>query len=353
MSDPTEYVCNSIHEYVPDTVPEPLEDPKNLAYTIPPIQNPEVFSMYKKLLANTWFAEEVMYHQDLATWSTMDRNEKYFVKNILAFFASSDSLVMDNISSRLDCLCSREVRMFYAAQKFNESIHSETYGLLLANLVPELEERNMLFNAMTTISSIQKKCEWVQRWTKSGAPLKYIIIAFLAIEGVFFSGSFAAIYWLKKNGKLPALGFSNELISRDEGLHTDFGCLLYSMLKNPLDRRIIKRIFAEAVDIEKEFMTESIPCEMIGMNAKSMCEYIEYIADRLLVQLGCDKLYGSENPFDFVVLMGCASKVDFFARPPSDYKVSSVIVPSKEQVYEPDTVKLIESMNKVRFDADF
>jgi ribonucleoside-diphosphate reductase subunit M2 len=334
----------------PERVLEPLQDPRNLKATIPPIQYIEVYNMYKKLQACTWTAEEVPYHDDLATWKTMSENEKYFVKRILAFFACSDSVVMDNIDQCLRDLQIRECRLFYALQGANEAVHSETYGLLLSNLVPDEKEREMLFNAVATIPTVAAKVKWAQKWTCSGAPLGYIVVAFVAVEGIFFSGSFAAIYWLKKQGKLPGLGFANELISRDEGLHTEYGWLMYHMLKNKISQEEVHAIFKEACDISKQFMVEALPCAMIGMNAQQMCQYIEFITDYQLRGLGFDPLYNVQQPFDFINLMGIVGKTDFFARAPTDYRAAFVTLGVSQG---DNLLDKVTAESQVCFDADF
>jgi ribonucleoside-diphosphate reductase subunit M2 len=323
---------------------EPILQQNLQRFVLFPIQHHELWRAYKKALASFWVSEEIDFSKDKQDWDNqMNDNERYFIKHILAFFAGSDGIVLENLMQNF---CSEvqlpEARCFYAFQGAIENIHSEVYSLLIDKYVDDPTEKNTLFNAIENIPSIQKKAEWAIKWMDpTHASFHERVVAFATVEGVFFSGSFCAIYWLKKRGLMPGLTFSNELISRDEGMHTDFAVLIYNMLKHRLDTERIYEIIKEAVSIEKEFINESIPCAMIGMNSTLMSQYIEYVADRLVVQLGYPKLYKSENPFDFMQLISMEGKTNFFEKRVSEYSLASVSIDKDKKDSE------------IEFNADF
>ncbi len=323
---------------------EPILQENKQRFVLFPIQYHELWSAYKKAEASFWTAEEIDLSKDKQDWDNqMNDNERYFIKHILAFFAGSDGIVLENLMQNF---CSEvqlpEARCFYSFQGAIENIHSEVYSLLIDKYVDDPTEKNTLFNAIENIPSIQKKAEWAIKWMDpANASFHERVVAFATVEGVFFSGSFCAIYWLKKRGLMPGLTFSNELISRDEGMHTDFAVLIYNMLVNRLDTERVYEIIKDAVAIEKEFINQSIPCAMIGMNATLMSQYIEYVADRLIVQLGYPKLYKSENPFDFMQLISMEGKTNFFEKRVSEYSLASVSIDKDKKDSE------------IEFNADF
>jgi ribonucleoside-diphosphate reductase subunit M2 len=282
--------------------------------------------MYKKALASIWTVEELDLSKDHNDWEKLNENERYFIEHILAFFAASDGIVNENLVERF-CkdIQVPEAKCFYGFQIAIENIHSETYSLLIDTLVKDQEKKNKLFNAIETIPSVKRKAEWAIKWIQDDTS-NYAtrLIAFAAVEGIFFSGAFCSIFWLKKRGLMPGLTCSNELISRDEGLHTEFAILIYSLLQNKLDKNVVTKIIEEAVIIEKEFITESIPCKLIGMNADMMIEYIEFVADRLLVQLGNQKLFNSKNPFNFMDMISMEGKTNFFEKRVTEYSKAGV-----------------------------
>jgi len=287
---------------------------------------PQVWEMYKKAEASFWTAEEVDLSSDLKHWEALNDGEKHFVKNVLAFFASSDGIVLENLGVRFmkDVQIS-EARAFYGFQIAMENVHSEMYSLLIDTYINDTEEKQHLFSAIQTVPCVQKKAEWALKWIDSDTSFAERLVAFACIEGIFFSGSFCSIFWLKKRGLMPGLTFSNELISRDEGLHTDFACLLYSMLENPLPEATILAIIQSAVEIEKEFVTDSLPVDLVGMNTRLMQDYIEFVADRLLVSLNCDKAYNTKNPFDWMELISLQGKTNFFEKRVGEYQKSGVM----------------------------
>ena len=305
---------------------EPILNPENHRYTLFPIQYDNLFKLYKKALASIWTVEELDLSKDINDWNKLNNNEQYFIKNILAFFAGSDGIVLENLGVRfMKEVQIQEATCFYGFQIAMENIHSEMYSLLIDTYIKDTQEKNKLFNAIDNIPCIGKKANWAIKWIndeKSNFATR--LIAFACVEGIFFSGSFCAIFWLKKRGLMPGLTASNELISRDEGMHTDFAVALYDLLNNKLSFEIIKEIVTEAVKIEKEFITESLPCKMIGMNSKLMCEYIEFVADRLIVQLGYEKIYHSKNPFEFMEMISLEGKTNFFERRVTDYSKANV-----------------------------
>jgi len=322
---------------------EPILEENKERFVLFPIKYPEIWKAYKKAEASFWTAEEIDFSKDRYDWDhKLSNNEKYFIKNILAFFAGSDGIVLENINLNFaNEIQIPEARCFYSFQAAIENIHSEVYSSLIDKYVEDNNEKKVLFGAIENISCIKKKANWAFKWMNSEyATFHERLIAFSIVEGVFFSGAFCAIFWLKKRGLMPGLTFSNELISRDEGMHTDFAVLIYSMLNNRIKQERVFNIIKEAVDIEKEFINESIPCAMIGMNSDLMTQYIEFVADRLLVQLGYEKLYKSENPFDFMQLISMEGKTNFFEKRVSEYSLASVT----------DEVNTDSSIN---FNADF
>ena len=306
-------------------------------YVIFPIKHQDIWDMYKKHRSVDWNVEEIILTDDRPHWENkLNDDERHFIKNILAFFAGSDGIVMENLTTRFSNEVQiPEARMFYAFQNMIEGIHSETYSLLIDTYITDPKEKDHLFRAIETIPSVAKKAKWALKWIEDDqSSFATRLVAFAAVEGIFFSGSFCAIYWLKKRGLMPGLTFSNELISRDEGLHTDFACLLYSYIKNKRSQEEIHDMFKEAVEIEKEFINDSIPCRLIGMNAELMSQYIEFVADRLLVQLGYDKIWESSNPFDFMELISLRVKANFFERRVGEYQLAGVGKTTEERNLE-------------------
>lgn len=292
-----------------------------------PIKYNSIYEIYKKAESTFWTANEIDLSKDYKDWdNVLNSNERNFIKNIIGFFAGSDGIIMENLAVRfLREIQIPEARAFYSYQIFNESIHSETYSLLIDTYIKDEDEKMKIFNSIENIQCIAKKANWAHKWINNqNVNFATRLLAFSIVEGVFFSGSFCAIYWLKKRGLMPGLTFSNELISRDEGLHCEFACLLYSFIQNKIPQSIVNEIFQEAVNIEKEFITESIPCAMIGMNATMMIKYIEFVADRLLIQLGYDKIWKTENPFDFMELISLRPKTNFFELRVGEYAKSNI-----------------------------
>jgi ribonucleoside-diphosphate reductase subunit M2 len=304
---------------------EPLLKPDDNRFVMFPICNQDIWKMYKKQMDCFWRAEEINLAQDLNDWTKLSADEKHFISMVLAFFAASDGLVLENLASRfMSDVQVSEARAFYGFQIAMENVHSETYSLLIDTYIRDDAEKTRLFNAIENYPCIAKKANWAKKWIGDNrSSFASRLVAFAAIEGIFFSSSFASIYWIKKRGLMPGLTFSNELISRDEALHTEFAVLLYSKLMKKLNKKRIYEIIQEAVEIEKEFITEAIPCRMIGMNANLMSQYIEFVADRLIVQLGYDKVYNVANPFDFMELISIESKVNFFERTNAEYALAN------------------------------
>ena len=304
---------------------EPLLKPDDNRFVMFPIQHQDIWKMYKKQMDCFWRAEEINLAQDLGDWATLSSDEKHFISMVLAFFAASDGLVLENLASRfMNDVQVSEARAFYGFQIAMENVHSETYSILIDTYIRDASEKSKLFNAIENFPCIAKKANWAKKWIGDNrSSFASRLVAFAAIEGIFFSSSFASIYWIKKRGLMPGLTFSNELISRDEALHTEFAVLLYSKLVKKLNKKRIYEIIQEAVEIEKEFITEAIPCRMIGMNASLMTQYIEFVADRLIVQLGYDKIYNTSNPFDFMELISIESKVNFFERTNAEYALAN------------------------------
>mmetsp|Transcript_30652 Transcript_30652/g.74026 ORF Transcript_30652/g.74026 Transcript_30652/m.74026 type:complete len:410 (-) Transcript_30652:192-1421(-) len=317
---------------------EPLLKENPRRYVLFPIEDAEIWQMYKKAEASFWTAEEIDLACDLKDWDNLSNNERHFISHILAFFAASDGIVNENLSGNFATeVQSPEARCFYGFQIAVENIHSETYSLLIDTYIKDSAEKMHLLNAIETVPCVQKKANWALRWCDANhASFAERMIAFAAVEGIFFSGSFCAIFWLKKRGLMPGLCFSNELISRDEGLHCDFACLLYSKLTNKLPAGRIEEIITDAVEIEKEFVVDALPVELIGMNSKLMCDYIEFCADRLLLALGCEKFYGAVNPFEWMEMISLQGKTNFFEKRVGEYSKSGVGVNKEEQVFDLD-----------------
>ena len=305
---------------------EPLLDPNPDRFCSFPINYQQVWEFYKKAEASFWTAEEIDLSGDYNDYIKLKDSEQFFIKNILAFFAGSDGIVLENLSVRfMREVQIPEARAFYGFQIAVENIHSETYALLIDNLIKEPEEKTRLFKAISTIDCIKKKADWALRWITSTDSFAERLVAFACIEGIFFSGSFCAIFWLKKRNLMHGVTYSNELISRDEGLHRDFACLLYSMLNTKLAPGVIKQIVLEAVAIEKEFICESLPVSLVGMNKDLMSEYIEFVSDHLLVSLNQDKHFRTKNPFDWMELISLQGKTNFFEKRVSEYQKSGVM----------------------------
>jgi len=304
---------------------EPLLEPTDDRYVMFPLQYGDIWDLYKKQVDCFWRAEEVDLSKDLTDWAKLTPDEKNFITMVLAFFAASDGIVLENLALRfMGDVQVAEARSFYGFQIAMENIHSEMYSLLIDTYVTDSAEKDRLFHATSNIPCITKKADWAKKWIgDQRSSFSERLVAFAAIEGIFFSSSFASIYWLKKRGILPGLTFSNELISRDEALHTEFAILLYKKMNSKLSKKRIHDIIREAVEIETEFITVAIPCKMIGMNCKLMAQYIQFVADRLCVQLGYDKIYNSTNPFDFMELISVETKVNFFERTNSEYAMAN------------------------------
>jgi len=304
---------------------EPLLQPDNTRYVMFPIKDNEIWKMYKKQVDCFWVVQEVDTSKDLMDWQKLSDDERHFISMVLAFFSSSDGIVLENLGVRfMTDVQLAEARAFYGFQIAMENVHSEMYSTLIDTYIKDSDERDKLFNAIENYPCIAKKANWAKKWISDNrSSFASRLVAFAVVEGIFFSSAFASIYWIKKRGLMPGLTFSNELISRDEALHTEFAVLLYSKLQRKLSKKRIHDIIQEAVSIEKEFITEAIPCRMIGMNAKMMIQYIEFVADRLCSQLGYDKIYNSANPFDFMELISIESKVNFFERTNSEYSLAN------------------------------
>lgn len=306
-------------------VEEPLLTENENRYVMFPIEDHDIWSMYKKQVDCFWRAEEIDFSKDLTSWQTLTPDEKYFIKMILAFFAASDGIVLENLGVRfMTEVQLSEARAFYGFQIAMENIHSEVYSLLIDTYVKDSLEKTKLFDAVNNFPCIKKKADWAIKWINDeNSSFATRLIAFACVEGIFFSGAFCSIYWLKKRGKMPGLTFSNELISRDEALHTEFAILLYNKLKNKLTKETVLELIKEAVEIEREFICEALPCKLISMNAKLMSQYIEFVADRLIVQLGYDKIYNVSCPFDFMEQISIEGKTNFFEKRVGEYALAN------------------------------
>lgn len=307
-----------------NTEPILRENPNR--FVLFPIQHNDIWEFYKKSEASFWTAEEIDLAQDIVDWENkLNDDERHFIKHVLAFFAASDGIVNENLAENfLSEVQYTEAKFFYGFQVMMENIHSETYSLLIDTYIKDNAEKDHLFNAIETLDCVKKKADWALNWIDNGNFAERIV-AFAAVEGIFFSGSFCSIFWLKKRGLMPGLTFSNELISRDEGMHCDFACLLYTKhLQNQLSKDTVRKIITDAVDIEKEFVTDALPVKLIGMNSDLMSQYIEFVADRLLVELGQEKVYNASNPFDFMDMISLQGKTNFFEKRVAEYQKSGV-----------------------------
>ncbi|KDN56743.1 ribonucleotide-diphosphate reductase subunit beta [Flavobacterium seoulense] len=325
---------------------EPILQENKNRFVIFPIKHHDIWEWYKKMEASFWTAEEIDLSQDLHDWNNkLNSDEKYFIKHILAFFAASDGIVNENLAENfVNEVQYAEAKFFYGFQIMMENIHSETYSLLIDTYVKDEKEKDELFNALDVFPAIRKKADWALRWIESDSFAERLI-AFAAVEGIFFSGAFCSIYWLKKRGLMPGLTFSNELISRDEGVHCDFAVHLHNhhlINKVPKDR--IKEIIVDALNIEREFITESLPVSLIGMNAGLMTQYLEFVTDRLLVELGCERVYNTANPFDFMDMISLQGKTNFFEKKVSEYQKAGVLNSGKANDSD---------AQEISFDADF
>ena len=304
---------------------EPLlaEDPNR--FVMFPIQDQSIWSMYKKQVECFWRAEEVDLSKDLTSWATLTKDEQYFIKMIIAFFAASNGIVVENLGMRfMSEVQMSEARAFYGFQIAMENIHSEMYSLLIDTYIKENDEKQKLFEALNNFPCIKKKADWAIKWINDKrSSFATRLLAFACVEGIFFSGAFCSIYWLKKRGKMPGLTFSNELISRDEALHTEFAVLLYKKLTKKLSKKKVIEIIKESVEIEKEFICEALPCRLVSMNSKLMSQYIEFVADRLILQIGYEKIYNSANPFDFMEMISIEGKTNFFEKRVGEYALAT------------------------------
>lgn len=319
---------------------EPLLKENPDRFVLFPLKYNDMWEMYKKHVASFWTAEEIDLSSDLVDWEKLNDGEKHFITHVLAFFAGSDGIVLENLTEKF---CSEiqvpEARCFYGFQIAMENIHSETYSLLIDTYIKDANQKDQLFQAVNNFQVIRDKAQWAMNWINSTNSFAERLVGFAAVEGIFFSGSFCAIFWLKKRSLMPGLTFSNELISRDEGLHCDFACLLYSHLQTQLSKERIYEIIGNAVEIEKRFVSDALPVELIGMNSKLMCQYIECVADRLIFCLGYPKLYNSTNPFDWMDLISLEGKTNFFERRVGDYQKAGVMsgINNKEKTFVIDS----------------
>lgn len=314
---------------------EPILTENPNRFVLFPIEHSDIWAEYKKSEACFWTAEEIDLSQDLTDWNErLNDDERHFIKHVLAFFAASDGIVNENLAENFVAEVQySEAKFFYGFQIMMENIHSETYSLLIDTYIKDNKEKDYLFNAIDTIACVKQKADWALRWISNGSFAERLI-AFAAVEGIFFSGSFCSIFWLKKRGLMPGLSFSNELISRDEGMHCDFACLLYNdHIIHKLPKDTVRDIIADAVAIEKEFVTDALPVSLIGMNADMMCQYIEFVADRLLVALKHDKIFHAENPFPWMDLISLEGKTNFFEKRVGDYQKSGVMADRDAQVF--------------------
>jgi ribonucleoside-diphosphate reductase beta chain len=316
---------------------EPILTENPNRFVLFPIEHNDIWSFYKQSEASFWTAEEIDLSQDQNDWENLSKDEQHFVKHVLAFFAASDGIVNENLAENfVKEVQYTEAKFFYGFQIMMENIHSETYSLLIDTYIKDNKEKDYLFNALDNVPCVRKKADWALRWIDKGS-FQERLIAFAAVEGIFFSGSFCSIFWLKKRGLMPGLTFSNELISRDEGMHCDFACLLYNQhINNKLPNDTVREIIEDAVMIEKEFVSDALPVGLIGMNADLMCQYIEFVADRLLISLGQDKVYNVENPFPWMEMISLQGKTNFFEKRVGDYQKAGIMTNKDEQVFSLD-----------------
>ena len=315
---------------------EPLLDTSMSRLTVHPIKETDVWNFYKKMMASFWTSEEIDFSKDYNDFQNMNENSQHFIKMILAFFAASDTIVNINLGERFTKeIQVLEVIITYQFQIMMENIHSETYSLQIDNIIRDTDEKEKLLNAIENFPCINKKAQWAFKWIESqNATFCQRVIAFAIVEGIFFSGSFASIFWLKKQNIMPGLCDSNELIARDEGMHTEFACLIKKKCINQPDEEIVHKMFLEAVDIEKEFICEALPCSLLGMNKELMSQYIEYVADRLLVSLDYNKIWGTSNPFDFMESISMEGKTNFFESRPTQYQKAAVLNTGRDNMFE-------------------
>jgi ribonucleoside-diphosphate reductase subunit M2 len=307
------------------TTNEPILTPDDKRFVMFPIQHNDIWEMYKKQVDCFWRPEEIDLSKDLVDWHKLDDNEKYFISMILAFFAASDGIVLENLALRfINDVQISEARAFYGFQVAMENIHSHTYSLLIDTYIKNDDEKTKLFNAIENFECIKKKADWAKKWINDNrSSFDTRLVAFACVEGIFFSGAFCSIYWLKKRGLMPGLTFSNELISRDEALHCEFAVLLHNKLERKIDKSRVREIIKEAVDIEIEFICDALPCKLVGMNSELMSQYIQFVADRLIVQLGYKKIYNVENCFPWMELISLQGKTNFFEKRVSDYALAT------------------------------
>lgn len=319
---------------------EPILAESKGRFVLFPIEYDEIWKMYKKAEASFWTTEEIDLNPDLKDWEKLNDDERHFISHVLAFFAASDGIVNENlVLNFMKEVQIPEARCFYGFQIAIENIHAETYSLLIDTYIKDPVEKNKMFNAIDTIPCVKKKADWAMRWIDNAPSFAHRLVAFAAVEGIFFSGSFCSIFWLKKRGLMPGLSFSNELISRDEGLHCDFACLLFTMLNEKPSDEEVRDIIIEAVDFEKEFVADALPVSLIGMNADLMQQYIEFVADRLLISLGQDKYFNTTNPFPWMELISLQGKTNFFEKRVGDYQKAGVMAEKEKQ--------------KITFDEEF
>ena len=325
--------------YSQDDFIEPILQENPTRFTLFPIMKPSLFQKYKNHVSVFWTPEEIDLSKDMKDWVKLTQNEQMFIKNILGFFAGSDGIIQENLAARfMNEIQLAEARQFYSVQLMMEAIHGETYSLLIDTYVEDKDEKLKLFKAIETIPCVKQKAEWAQKWIQSkDENFATRLIGFAVVEGIFFSGSFCAIYWLKERGLMPGLTTSNEFIARDEGLHTDFACALYEEIQRKLPKTKVHKIIREAVKIEKNFITKSLPCHLVGMNDKLMADYIEFVADRLSTQLGYGKIYSTSNPFDFMERISLEGKDNFFEKRVTSYAKSGVVKNKEEMSFSLDT----------------
>lgn len=320
-------------------IAEPLLTEEDNRYVVFPIKHQDIWDAYKKQMASFWTVEELDFAKDLEDWGKLTDDEKHFIKNVLAFFAGSDGIVMENLVERFTKeVAWTEAKMAYGFQSMMEGIHSEAYSLMIDTYVKDKDEKDRLLHAIETIPCVNKKAEWAKKWIgdkKSSFATR--LIAFACVEGIFFSGSFCSIFWIKQRGLMPGLTSSNEFIARDEGMHTDFACLLYKYIKHRVRKGRVAEIITEAVNIEKEFICESLPCRLLGMNSEMMSQYIEFVADRLCVQLGYSKIYNVSNPFDFMERISLEGKDSFFEKRVTSYSKAGVGKKSEDMTFAMDS----------------
>jgi len=316
---------------------EPILEENNERFVLFPIQHDKIWEMYKQAEASFWTAEEIDLAPDMKDWEGLNPDERHFISHVLAFFAASDGIVNENlVINFMQDVTIPEARCFYGFQIAIENIHAETYSLLIDTYIKDESEKTKMFHAIDTIPCVKKKADWALRWIDEAPSFAHRLIAFAAVEGIFFSGSFCSIFWLKKRGLMPGLSFSNELISRDEGLHCDFACLIYSMLQDKLSKKEVESIITDAVEYEKEFVSDALPVSLIGMNAEMMCQYIEFVADRLLVALGYDKVYNATNPFPWMEMISLQGKTNFFEKRVAEYQKAGVTAGKEDHTFSID-----------------